>query len=55
MPEVGEMVKARDRYLASHTVLGTPLHLNSDEHLAEDVGFCYRGVHLGGGHLGWLP
>jgi Family of unknown function (DUF5694) len=47
MREIGERVKAANAYLASHTVLETLLHMNSDEHVTEDVGFYYRQAHLG--------
>ncbi|HEV7389604.1 MAG TPA: DUF5694 domain-containing protein [Gemmatimonadaceae bacterium] len=47
MGEVGEMVKAQDAYLASHTVLETLLYMNADEKVAQDVGFYYRQAHFG--------
>ncbi len=47
LAEIGAMVKAQDRYLASHTILETELYLNSDERVAEDVGFYFREAHLG--------
>ncbi|MFL5500200.1 MAG: DUF5694 domain-containing protein [Gemmatimonadaceae bacterium] len=47
MAEVGEMVKAQDAYLASHTVLETLLYMNADEKVAQDVGFYYREAHFG--------
>jgi hypothetical protein len=47
MGEIGEMVKAQDAYLASHTVLETLLYMNSDDKVTEDVGFYYRDAHFG--------
>jgi hypothetical protein len=47
MAEVGEMVKANDAYLASHTVLETLLRMNGDARVAQDVGFYYRQAELG--------
>jgi hypothetical protein len=45
--EIGDMVKADDAYLASHTVLEMLVHMNSDERVAADVGFYYREVRFG--------
>jgi hypothetical protein len=45
--EVGEMVKTSNAYLASHTILDTLLYINSDEKVAEDVGFYYREAQFG--------
>lgn len=42
MGEVGEMVKAQNAYLASHTIVEMLLYMNSDEHVASDVGYYYR-------------
>src|SRR2546426_583993 len=47
MGEVGDMVKAQDAYLASHTVLETLLYMNADDKVAQDVGYYYRQAHLG--------
>jgi hypothetical protein len=47
MGEVGEMVKAQDAYLQSHTVLETLLYMNTDEKVAQDVGLYYREAHFG--------
>jgi len=47
MGEIGDMVKAANAYLASHTVLETLHYLNSDDHVAEAVGFYYRQAHFG--------
>jgi hypothetical protein len=47
MGEIGDMVKASNAYLASHTVLATLLYLNSDEKVAEAVGFYYRQAEYG--------
>ncbi|HEX2093168.1 MAG TPA: DUF5694 domain-containing protein [Longimicrobiaceae bacterium] len=52
MDEIGRKVKAQNEYLASHTVLETLLYLNSDESVAEDVGFYYRKAQLGE-HWDW--
>jgi hypothetical protein len=45
--EIGAMVKAKNAYLASHTVLETLLYMNADEKVAEDVGFYYREARFG--------
>ena len=45
--EVGAMVKANNAYLASHTILETLLDLNSDERVAQAVGFYYRQAEYG--------
>jgi hypothetical protein len=45
--EVGEMVKAMNAYLASHTILETLLYMNSDAKVAEDLGFYYRQAEFG--------
>lgn len=47
MAEWGGVVKAQNAYLASHTVLETLLYMNSDDRVAEDVGFYYRQAHFG--------
>lgn len=47
MGEIANTVKATNAYLASHTVLETLLYMNSDDHVADDVGFYYRQAHLG--------
>jgi len=47
MGEVGDMVKAQDAYLASHTVLETLLYMNADDKVAQDVGYYYRQAHFG--------
>ena len=47
MNEIGVMVKAQDSYLASHTILDTLLYMNSDDKVAEDMGFYYRQAHFG--------
>ena len=41
------MVKAQNEYLQSHTILETLQMLNSDEHVATDIGFYLREAHLG--------
>jgi hypothetical protein len=45
--EVGGMVKALNAYLASHTILETLLLLNSDDRVAQDMGFYYRQARFG--------
>ena len=47
MGEIGALVKAQDDYLHSHTVLETLLFMNSDEKVAQDVGYYYREVIFG--------
>ena len=41
MAEIGEMVKAQDEYLKTHTVLQTLLDMNADAKVAQDVGSYY--------------
>jgi len=45
--DIGAMVKAEDAYLASHTILETLLYLNSDERVAQDLGFYFRQGQIG--------
>ena len=45
--EVGAMVSAQGKYLASHTVLETLRYMNADPKVADDVGFYYRQAHFG--------
>ena len=45
--EIGAMVKAQNAYLASHTILETLLYMNSDEKVAQDVGYYYRQAEFG--------
>ena len=45
--EIGTMVKAQDAYLGSHTVLETLLYMNSDDKVAEDLGYYYREAGFG--------
>ena len=45
--EIGDMVKAQDAYLTSHTVLETLLYMNSEQKVMEDVGFYYREAQFG--------
>lgn len=52
LDEIGGKVKAFDDHLASHTVLETLLFMNSDESVAEDVGFYYRQAQFGE-HWDW--
>ena len=40
--EIGEMVKAQNDYLLSHTILETLLYMNADAKVAQDVGFYFR-------------
>lgn len=44
---VGEMVKATNEYLKTHTVLQTMLYMNSDAKVAQDVGFYYLEARYG--------
>jgi hypothetical protein len=43
----GDIVKAWDAYLHSHTVLETLLYMNSDDGVAENVGLYYRQARFG--------
>ena len=45
--EIGEMVKATNEYLKTHTVLQTLLYVNSDAKVAQDVGFYYLEARYG--------
>lgn len=45
--EIGAMVKTGNEYLATHTILETLLRLNSDQKVAEDLGFYYRQAEFG--------
>ena len=45
--EIGDMVKANNEYLKTHTVLQTLLYMNSDAKVAEDVGFYYLEARYG--------
>jgi Family of unknown function (DUF5694) len=47
MNEIGDMVKAQNQYLVSHTVPETLLYMNANDKVAEDVGFYYRQAHFG--------
>ena len=47
MNEIGDMVKAQNQYLVSHTVPETLLYMNADHKVGEDVGFYYRQAHFG--------
>lgn len=47
MNEIGDMVKAQNQYLVSHTVPETLLYINADDKVAEDLGFYYRQAHFG--------
>jgi hypothetical protein len=47
MADIGEMVKAQDAYLKSHTVLETLLYMNADAKVAEDVGYYYQEARIG--------
>ena len=47
MGETGEMVKAQNTYLASHTVLETLLYMNGDDKVAGDVGSYFRLAQFG--------
>jgi len=41
------IVKAKNAYLASHTILETLLYMNADDEVADDVGFYYREAQFG--------
>lgn len=45
--EIGAMVGKSNAYLLSHTILETLLYLNSDQRVAEDVGFYFRQAEFG--------
>src|SRR5258708_24007085 len=47
MSEIGEMVKAENVYLASHTILETLVYMNADDKVSNDVGFYYREAGFG--------
>ena len=47
MKEIGEMVKAQNEDLKTHTVLQTLLYMNSDAKVAQDVGYYYREARYG--------
>ena len=47
MGEIGNVVKAQNAYLTSHTVLETLLYMNADDKAAEAVGFYYREAAFG--------
>lgn len=47
MGEIGDMVKATNAYLASHTILETLLYMSTDEKVAQDVGFYFREAEIG--------
>ena len=47
LAEVGDMVKAQNAYLLSHTILETLLYMNADDKVTQDVGFYYREAHFG--------
>jgi Family of unknown function (DUF5694) len=44
---IGEMMKATNEYLKTHTVLQTMLYMNSDARVAQDVGFYYLEARYG--------
>lgn len=45
--DLGEMVKRQSQYLAGHSVLEALRYLNSDDRVAEDVGYYFREAHIG--------
>jgi hypothetical protein len=45
--EIGDIVKAQNAYLASHTLLETLLYMNSDDQVARSMGFYYRQARFG--------
>lgn len=47
LDEIGSTVAEGSEYLASHTVLEALLRMNSDDQVAQDVGFYYRQAHFG--------
>jgi len=47
MKEGGESAAALQEYLASHTILETLLHMNSEERVAKDMGDYFRMAELG--------
>jgi len=47
MGEIGEMVKAQNEYLKTHSVLQMLLYVNSDAKVAQDVGFYYLEARYG--------
>ena len=47
MKDIGEMVQAQSKYLASHTILETLLYMNADAKVARDVGFYFRQAQIG--------
>ena len=47
MAEIGDMVKAQNAYLGSHTILETLLYMNADAKVIQDVGFYYREASFG--------
>jgi hypothetical protein len=47
MGEIGKTVKVQDEYLKAHTVLETLVYMNSDQKVAEDIGFYHLMAHYG--------
>jgi hypothetical protein len=47
MGEIGQMVKAENEFLKTHSVLEMLLYMNSDQKVAESVGFYYLEAHYG--------
>jgi hypothetical protein len=47
MAEIGEMVKAQNEYLKTHSVLETLLYMNSDAKVAQNIGFYYLEARYG--------
>jgi len=45
--EWGDALKPENAYLASHTVLEMLLYMNSDDRVAQDMGFYYRWAQFG--------
>ena len=45
--EIGAMVKAQNDFLKSHTILETLLFTNSDEKVAQDIGYYFREAAIG--------
>jgi hypothetical protein len=47
MGEIGQMVKAQNDFLKTHTVLEMLVYMNSDQKVAESVGYYYLEAHYG--------
>lgn len=47
MSETGSIMKAKDDYLASHSILDTLVYMNADDYVAKDMSFYYRLARFG--------